>query len=309
MIEILLVLPFAALLVYSVFSAFKYTRMISNIFMGLVYKPSWQPASSARGEKIGILDSSEKEIEALVVDNGRSDKIAIFCHESGARKESWEKYTWFLPEAGWRILSVDFDEKANDAEPNALSQWPDERDVERLLTIVRWCRKVYAPAPRIVLFGVSKGAYVALAASARVAFPCAVVADGLFSMKEIFRGYIRKWAPILVKPNLFGEHYPAWVVNVFTELGFWHCQRLTGKKFVNVERLLSGAHAPLLMIHGETDDYVPASHQKLLQKFQNSRPSDAFWMAPSAGHNEAALLMRDVYEKEVLAFLGRALKS
>ena len=40
MIRWLLTLPFCALAVYSVFSAFKYTRMISNIFMELVYKPS-----------------------------------------------------------------------------------------------------------------------------------------------------------------------------------------------------------------------------------------------------------------------------
>ena len=235
MIEIFLILPFAVLTAYSVFSAFKYTRMISNIFMGLVYKPSWQPAPSSRGEKIGILDSSDKEIEALTVVKDKSENIAVFCHESGADKESWEKYAWFLPNAGWRVISIDFDEKNGGTETNSLMQWPNEEDVERLLTVVRWSKRSYAPVSRLVLFGVSKGANVALAASFRAPSPCAVVADGLFSMKEIFRDYIRKWAPILVRPNLFGEHYPDWVVNIFTELGFWHCQRRCQKKFVDVE--------------------------------------------------------------------------
>src|SRR6185436_16414617 len=87
----------------------------------------------------------------------------------------------------------------------------------------------------------------------------AVIADGLFSMKEIFRDYIRRWAPILVKPNLFGEKYPGWVVNLFTNMGFWYSQKKSKKRFIDIERMLRRRHTPLLMIHGEFDDYVPAS--------------------------------------------------
>ena len=299
----LLALPFAVLAVYSAFSAFKYTRLISNIFMGLVYKPSWRPSSS-RGEKMSILDSSDREILALCAGEGRGGKLAVFCHESGQGKESWERYAAFLVDAGWRVLSFDFDEKEDSGADNPLSQWPDDKDVERLLTAVRWAKKAYAPAGPLVLFGVSKGANVALGASARMPMPCVVVADGLFSMKEIFRDYIRKWAPILVKPNLFGEHYPGWVVNLFTELGFWHCQRRSGKKFIDVESSLRGAHAPLLMIHGEADDYVPASHQKFLQRLP--RGTASHWTASGAGHNEAAIVGRGVYEEKILDFLNQA---
>ena len=138
--------------------------------------------------------------------------------------------------------------------------------------------------------------------------PCAVVTDGLFSMKEIFRDYIRRWAPILVKPNLFGEHYPGWVVNIFTELGFWHCQRRSGKKFIDVEKCLRQKHAPHLMIHGENDDYVPSSHQKFLQRLESSRAPAVYWVAPQAGHNEAVLTQRGHYEKAVTDFLKDRVK-
>ena len=309
MIRLALFLPFLVLAVYSVFSAFKYTRMISNIFMGLVYKPSWQPVFSSRGEKISILDSSDKEIETLVVEKGRPEKLVIFCHESGANKDSWEKYTSFLPEAGYRVLSVDFPEKSRDAHVNSLSQWPDTDDVERLLTAVRWAKRAYMPVPQTVLFGVSKGANIAFAASFQVPGPCVVVTDGLFSMKEIFRDYIRKWAPILVKPNLFGEHYPDWVVNCFTELGFWHCQRRSGRKFINVERLLRRKHVPLLMIHGQDDDYVPGSHQRFLQQLDSCKAAATVWVAPKAAHNEAVTTQRDIYEKQVLNFLNVTLRA
>lgn len=308
MMSLLFLIPLMIVLAYAFFSAFKYTRMISNIFMGLVYKASWQPDFHPRGEKISILDSSDKEIEALVVGKKNPNYTVIFCHESGANKESWEKYAFFLPEAGCRVLSVDFDEKNQEGHANALTQWPEERDVERLLTIIRWVKKAYAQTP-IVLFGVSKGANIALAAAFQTSSVNAVIADGLFSMKEIFRDYIRKWAPILVRPNLFGEHYPNWVVNIFTQLGYWHCQRRSGRKFVDVEKLLGQKHVPLLMIHGENDDYVPSRHQIFLRRLEALRRHGTHWVVPQAGHNEAVTLKRDLYEKEVLDFLNRILRS
>ena len=104
--------PLAALVVYSAFSAFKYTRMISNIFMGLVYKPSWMPAAFSGGDTVTILDSSDREIRALLVENKeRCENLVIFCHESGATKESWEKYAAFFPGRGYRVLSVDLMKK------------------------------------------------------------------------------------------------------------------------------------------------------------------------------------------------------
>lgn len=308
MIYFVWLIPFVALLVYSVFSAFKYTRMISNIFMGLVYKPSGLPNSAVRGEKISIWVSSDKEIEALVVEKKNPRCTVIFCHESGATKESWEIYMSFLPEAGCRVLSVDFDEKTGEEEVNAFTQWPEERDVERLLTVIRWMKKAYETSP-IVLFGVSKGANIALATSFRSAEVRAVVTDGLFSMKEIFRDYIRKWAPVLVKPNLFGENYPDWVVNIFTQLGFWHCERRSGKKFIDVEKLLKRKHIPLLMIHGENDDYVPSRHQKFLKRLETAGELKTHLVIPKAGHNEAVKLKRDLYEKEVMNFFTGVLKK
>ncbi len=308
MIHLIWFVPLAILLAYSTFSAFKYTRMISNIFMGLVYKPSWSPDTSARGEKISILDSSDKEIEALFAEQKKPKCTVIFCHESGATKESWEKYALFLLDAGCSILSMDFDEKSKSEETQAFAQWPDDTDTERLLTVIRWTKKAYSDSP-ILLFGVSKGANIAFAASFRTQAVSGVVADGLFSMKEIFRDYIRKWAPILVKPNLFGEHYPNWVVNIFTGLGFWHCEHRSARKFIDVEKLLRQKHVPLLMIHGGKDDYVPARHQKFLQRLQATRKIGAHLVIPQAGHNEAVTLERDLYEREVINFLDKVLKT
>ncbi len=302
MLTILLFLILAPVVFYVVHSAFKYTRMISNIFLSLVYDPELEFTPSSRGEKITILDSSDQEIEALLVESKNSDKVVIFCHESGAAKESWERYAYFFPESGFNVLSIDFGKNTGD-EINALNQWPLWENVQRLLTAARWTKTAFGAHVQIVLFGVSNGADLALAASFEEASIIGVVTDGLFSMKEIFRDYIRKWAPILVKPNLFGQNYPSWVVNIFTELGFWYCQKKTGKKFVEVEGLLQKKHKPLLMIHGENDDYVPGSHQKYLEKMNGENDALRRLVIPNAKHNQAVVLGADIYRKSISDFV------
>ena len=105
----LFAIPLAVILGYTIHSAFKYTRMIGGIFLSLVYKPGETQVSSSMGEKVLILDSGANEIEAIAVENKNSRKLVIFCPESGQSKESWEKYAYFLPGFGYRVMSVDFE--------------------------------------------------------------------------------------------------------------------------------------------------------------------------------------------------------
>ena len=291
-------------LAYSIHSVFKYTRMISNIFLSLVYNPpTFELSSFPGGERITILDSSDNEIETIFIENKNSSKVVIFCHESGATKDSWARYACFLKDLGFHVLSADFGNRAGEAEVNALSQWPKREDVDRLLTVIRWSKKAVGPNAKIVLFGVSNGADIAFAASFEDAAVKGIVADGLFSMKEIFRDYIRKWAPILVRPNLFGQDYPSWVVNSFANLGFWYCQKKTKKEFVEIEGLLKGRHVPLLMIHGEDDDYVPDSHQRFLEKVNGVKNNLRRLVVAKAKHNQAVILGCDIYQKSVIDFV------
>ena len=62
---------------YSVYAVFRYSRMISNIFLSLVYTPSFEFNASSIGEKITILDSSAKEIETLFVENKGSSALIV----------------------------------------------------------------------------------------------------------------------------------------------------------------------------------------------------------------------------------------
>ena len=287
---------------YFTYAMFKYTRMISNIFLSLVYRPPYEPPSSSRGERVTILDSGDREIEALFLEKKGAKRVLIFCHESGAAKESWEKYAYFIPALGFHILSADLQGLGDEEGKNALAQWPTHDGVARLSTVIQWCKAALGSEIEIVLFGVSNGADTAFAAAFSDPRVKAVVADGLFSMKEIFRDYIRKWAPILVRPNFFGERYPVWIVNLFTELGFWYSQRKSGRHFVDVEAYLRRRKPRLLMIHGEKDDYISSSHQRFLEALDADHSSQHF-VVPGAGHNQAVSAARGEYERTIGGFL------
>lgn len=292
----------AALVGYSAWVAFKYTRMISNIFLSLVYRPPYEPPSPSRGERVTILDSGDHEIEALFLEKKGTKRLLIFCHESGALKESWEKYAYFIPELGFHLLSIDLRPISGPEGENALAQWPTHDDVARLALAIQWCKAAVGHDVEIILFGVSNGADIAFAAA--FSDPCvkAVIADGLFSMKEIFRDYIRKWAPILVRPNFFGERYPAWIVNLFTDLGFWYSQKKSDRRFVDVEKCLGRRKPRLLMIHGEKDDYISPAHQDFLGTLDTGSASKHV-VIKGAGHNQAVSVSRVEYERAISGFL------
>ena len=103
MIKLLLLFPIVIVAVYAAHSGIKYTRMISHIFLSLVYHPLPELFSPPRGERIGILDSADREIGALFVEKKSSNLLVIFCAESGADKEPWEKYAYFLPAMGFNV--------------------------------------------------------------------------------------------------------------------------------------------------------------------------------------------------------------
>lgn len=292
---------------YAVHAVVKYSRMISNIFLSLVYVPAVEPSTSSIGERHTILDSAGRQIDILHVARENSRRVAVFCHESGATKDSWERYAYFLPSLGYHVISVDALPESAPAGENSLHQWPVYEGVHRAVSVIRWAKRTLGRDVRIALFGVSNGADIALAAAQEDPNVRAVVADGLFSMKEIFRDYIRRWGPILVKPNLFGEHYPRWVVDVFAGLGFRASQRRSKRRFVDVERILRRSRVPVLMIHGQHDDYVPESHQRFLQGVGRGSPIVRSHVVEGAGHNQAVAVDRTGYEKLVGDFLRAVL--
>ena len=305
MISFILSIPFLIIFAYWIYAGFKYTRMIGRIFSDLVFMPEERFSSAAiKGEEITLVDPNHEKINLLKIEKKGSNKVVIFCSESGESKESWEKYAYFFPQLGFQVVSMDFTDYGNSEERNHFTQWPLYEETRKLSFVIDWVKKSFGlQEVQIVLFGVSKGADIVFAALSSDPAVKGVITDGLFSMHEVFGDYIRKWAPILVRTNLFGENYPDWVVAIFSNLGFWYSQKICGKKFIEVKVLLKKHHPPLLMIHGKNDEYVSEFHQKALEK--NYKNCSVFHrlIVENARHNAAILVEPRGYVKKVSDFL------
>lgn len=308
MIPLILAVPFIVMLVYGVYAGIKYTRLIGRIFSDLVFMPEERfSAVTVQGEEESIIgDSNEKITFLITVKPKDSNKIMIFCPESGESKESWEKYAYFFPKLGFQIISVDFDDLQKDREKNHFTQWPLKEDSKKLLKVIEWIKKSNHTAVSIILFGVSKGADIVFAALHSDPAVKGVITDGLFSMHEVFADYIRRWAPMLVRTNLFGDKYPDWVVQLFANLGYWQSQRVCGKKFIEVRAFLKKHHPPLLMIHGQKDEYVSEAHQKVLERNYKNCSIFHRLVVEDAKHNAAILTNPEKYIEAITRFLSES---
>jgi pimeloyl-ACP methyl ester carboxylesterase len=62
---------------------------------------------------------------------------------------------------------------------------------------------------------------------------------------------------------------------------------------------------PMLFIHGEKDSYLPVEQSRLL--YALAPQPKAFWIAPGARHNQAAVRHPELYSRLTIAFFDQHL--
>jgi fermentation-respiration switch protein FrsA (DUF1100 family) len=173
--------------------------------------------------------------------------------------------------------------------------------LERLdmLASVDWLAERQGPAP-IGVLGVSMGGAAAIHAAAEDQRISAVVSDSSFARLRgpVFeaicaRGYPRRVAGVL-----------AWsVCNVAPWLGAPHGRRWRDPLDV-VDRL---APRPLLLIHGQADDFIGIQHAHTL--FARAAEPKELWIVPEVGHGRAAEIDPSAYAQRVRTFFARSLPA
>ena len=173
--------------------------------------------------------------------------------------------------------------------------------LERLdiLASIDWLAERMGPPP-IGVLGVSMGGAAAIHAAAENQRISAVVADSSFARLRgpVFeaicaRGYPRRVAGVL-----------AWsVCTVAPWLGAPRGRPWRDPLDV-VDRI---APRPLLLIHGEADDFVALEQANAL--FARAAEPKALWIVPEAGHARAAEIDPAAYAQRVRTFFTRALRA
>ncbi len=121
----------------------------------------------------------------------------------------------------------------------------------------------------------------------------AVVADGTFA----------RVSEVLV--NGIAQEYPPLVARVLGRLMIpvMSLRLRTDVTLVDPIRWVAFLRAPLLLIHGEQDPYVPT--ESVRQLFQTAREPKELWLVPEAGHREVYKLRPQAYRERVLGFFDR----
>jgi fermentation-respiration switch protein FrsA (DUF1100 family) len=142
------------------------------------------------------------------------------------------------------------------------------------------------------------GAAAALRAAADCPAITAVVADSAYAdLKDTVRHKTRE---VLHLPLLVGLGWAS------IRIGEWLSGGdLAAVRAVDAVGLLSPR--PLLLIHGERDDYLPADNAQRL--FEAAREPKELWVAPGSGHAMARLDHHGEYVRKVHSFFERWLST
>jgi pimeloyl-ACP methyl ester carboxylesterase len=157
----------------------------------------------------------------------------------------------------------------------------------------------------IGLFGVSRGGSAAILAAASDADVRAVATDGAFPTNLTQLAYMLRWAKIYIGEGLLYQLTPGWYYSFLCGIARTLGARRHGCRFLRVTRAIRRiAPRPLLMIHGEKDNYVAPHIAR--QLFDCAEQPKQFWLVPGARHNGAIQAAASVYAQRLVEFFTSA---
>ncbi len=198
------------------------------------------------------------------------------------------KYMPMFRRRGFNILIMDLRHHGRSGGPNITFGLYEKQDMRAWMT---WALAQLGPGGIAGTMGESLGAAVALQHAAIDPRPAFVIADCPYSdLERLVTYHLKKRYHLPPMPLLYvGE--------------FW-CRLLSGMTFENASPLpvMEKVASPLLLIHGEDDDYVPAPMSRELFDAKTAGIRELY-MVPAAGHAQAFTSNPGEYERRVDEFL------
>jgi fermentation-respiration switch protein FrsA (DUF1100 family) len=241
-------------------------------------------------ENITFLTSDGLTLHGWWVSAAGSDRAILQLHGHAGSMDPDLQYVPAWHAAGLNVCLFDF--RAHGRSPGRLSTFGylERLDVQ---AAVRWLAREKG-VRRIALVGFSLGGMVAMLAAPICPEVNAVVEDGapvrIISALKMWclEHHLPRWsAPLLACMTVFGAS-----LRLRANLFQYEPVRWVGRI----------APRPLMLIHGEQDQYCP-DFDDLLQAAQ---PTEV-WRVPGVGHVQASQVYPEEYRSRVLAFLNRYL--
>lgn len=310
-LEWTLVILVFVLLVGTIYGFWKMIGATTKIFLDLQIQLPYEEAENLPGERVTFEATDGITLPGLLIRSPKSDgRTVIFAPEFGADLGSYRKYADHLVEAGFHMFAIEFRGHGpiHVSEGYIPTHWPTRYEVCDLNGAIDFLSAQKGIDPkRIALFGVSKGACIAICAAGQRKNIAAVVSDSAFSTKVTAIQYIERWGPIFIRSERFWRLMPRWCLVLLQRFSMALSGMLRGCKFVSVSTYLKKwPGTPLLLIHGERDSFIPADQAEMLRSWVSNGEAET-WVVPKARHNESALVAREEYQRRTVEFLERHL--
>ncbi len=249
--------------------------------------------SYLKRESLSIKADDGAYIEADFSPNGDNKKIMIIAHGYGWNREGSLKYAQFFFKHGFAILLFDERGHGESKEKFTTMGYKEGQDVAHL---VRYCHEKYGEDALIGLHGESMGASSVLESlkyNPEIAF---LIDDCGYSD-----------LPTLLLHRMKCAHipFPAFFlpgVNVITRLFYGF-----SIKDVSPRETIKKNVTPLLIFHGEDDDFVPTIEGK---EIYASRPvGSEIHIIPKAIHARSYEVNPQAYEEICMGFINKILEG
>ncbi len=240
-------------------------------------------------EKISFQTADNLTLRGWLVPGSDPERVVVILHGHGGSIDYDLQYVPYLHAAGYNVLQFDFRGHGRSQGNVVTLGYLERMDVQAAVKFL-----LGRGLSRIALHGFSQGGMVAITSAPICPEVAVVVDDG---------------APVRLSTaiHVWGRehHVPAALIPILSSLVIGSASLRLGVNLYRYEPVRwvgKIAPRPLMLIHGEQDQYVPDFDDLL----KAAHPSEV-WRLPNEGHTTTSINRRDEYWKRVIAFLQKNL--
>ena len=241
---------------------------------------------------------------------GEPQGVAVFFAELFGDHSQASRYMAALLNANIAVLAFDTrNQGSSDVMPGYKPlHWLTEHEINDGLAAVKFVRShdQLSELP-LGLFGVSRGASIALAVGGRVKDLAWVICDGAFTTTLVTRYFAQRWAD-LYAPKLLLKLVPQWHIHSTISAARLLSEWRRKVRYSNPESTFPQLrNVPVLLISGKRDSYVKPIITSQLHAALGANCEA--WIVPKAKHNMARQTAPTEYDQRLLQFVASAVPT
>jgi uncharacterized protein len=234
--------------------------------------------------------------------------VILFGLEYGANVWNAQTYCDSLLRAGYDVFTF---EPRNQGESSKIegyepTPWMTRHEVEDARVALAYLESRPDADPKgIGFYGISRGANAGLAASINDRSVRCIVVDGAFDTMQVMIPYMHKWVTLYNSWSGIQQLTPSWIYRGIAKAALRHEEKRLKVRYIHLARRMHQLRRPLMMIHGEKDNYIRPTMAKAL--FQEAVGAKELWIVPKAKHNQSMNAAGTEYSQRLVAFFDHHL--